>query len=103
MFGTVGGVAWMRRLVDGTVVRYLNAREMPEAPAIFSSMYFGIVPDSLSLCSHELVVSLGVCMIAAEHYEAKGGPGPRRAWQKSLESLPRRAGLTGCNKSGHGY
>ncbi|CAE7230222.1 NUP [Symbiodinium pilosum] len=30
MFGTVGGVAWMRRLVDGTVVRYLNAREMPE-------------------------------------------------------------------------
>ena len=31
MFGTVGGVAWMQRLVDGTVVKYLDSREMPQA------------------------------------------------------------------------
>ncbi|CAE7561792.1 NUP [Symbiodinium natans] len=30
MFGTVGGVAWMQRLVDGTVVKYLDSREMPQ-------------------------------------------------------------------------
>ena len=31
MFGTVGGVAWMQRLVDGTVVKYLNEKDMPQA------------------------------------------------------------------------
>eukprot|EP00439_Symbiodinium_sp_Y106_P073974 s618_g14.t1 len=30
MFGTVGGVAWMQRLVDGTVVKYLNEKDMPQ-------------------------------------------------------------------------
>ncbi|CAE7906409.1 NUP [Symbiodinium necroappetens] len=30
MFGTVGGVAWMQRLVDGTVAKYLNEKDMPQ-------------------------------------------------------------------------
>ena len=50
MFGTVGGVAWKQRLVDGTVAKYLNEKDMPQAgPCAKTSLgVFRLGPSSVA-------------------------------------------------------